>query len=160
MMGIFNKIGTIVAGTSFEAIIFQAGYVRLEVKWFYKGKTERGWFMSHSLKQGTLWHYLAWWVTQIFHRDWGQQEEIRNILENGEVRNCIKEYSCCQKKCLEWELGKTAQFWVQYAVAVDSLHTMRFAIAKNDFKLRLLLWKVWLPFMFMMNKVHSSRYGA
>ena len=54
MMGIFNKIGTIVAGTSFEDIIFQAGYVRLEVKWFYKGKTERGWFMSHSLKPGTL----------------------------------------------------------------------------------------------------------
>eukprot|EP00794_Sanderia_malayensis_P002234 gene2234-2545_t len=93
-------------------------------------------------------------------RDWDQCEEIGKVLENEEVRNYIKEYDRCQKKCLEGEFGETAQFWMQYANAVESLHRLRFAICKNDFDLRLLMWQFWLPFMFMTNKVHYSRYGA
>eukprot|EP00794_Sanderia_malayensis_P012447 gene12447-13734_t len=94
------------------------------------------------------------------HRDWDQREEIGKVLENEKVKNYIKEYDRCQKKCLEGEFGKTAQFWMQYANAVESLHRLRFAICKNDFDLRLLMWQFWLPFMFMTNKVHYSRYGA
>ncbi len=94
------------------------------------------------------------------HRDWDQREEIGKVLENEEVRNYIKEFDRCQKKCLEGEFGKTAQFWMQYANAVESLHRLRLAICKNDFDLRLLMWQFWLPFMFMTNKVHYSRYGA
>ena len=169
MMEIFNIIGTIVAGSRFEDIIFQAGLCASgSLNGVMKGKHyNRAWMVHESFAEAIVRLFqercditMPDELRTYCHRDWDQRAEIGNVLENEEVRNYIKEYDCCQKKCLEVELGKTAQFWMQYAVAVESLHTLRFAIAKTDFDLSLIMWQFWLPFIFMMNKVHYSRYGA
>ena len=51
-------------------------------------------------------------------------------------------------------------FLARIEICLIEIHTLRFAIAKNDFDLRLLMWQFLLPFMLMMSKVHYSRYGA
>ena len=47
-----------------------------------------------------------------------------------------------------------------YVGLVDLLHKFRYAIARNDFDLRLAVWKEMLTFCFVFNNVYYARYGT
>ena len=45
-----------------------------------------------------------------------------------------------------------------YVGLVDLLHKFPYAIAHNDFDLRLAVWEEMLPFCFVFNNAHYARY--
>ncbi len=160
---------SIVAGSGFEEVIFQAGICASgSLRGIVNGKHyNRAWLVHEAFAEA---------INQLFF-DRNQLEvpdDLQDLAERGmnEMANreaALKsetfqqhseEYEKRLQDCLAEEYGRTPQFWMYYAAAVGNLQNFCDAISQNDFDLRLPLWKFWLPLCFMLNKVHYARYGS
>ena len=86
--------------------------------------------------------------------------DIVQCLNDEEVKECISSAQSTYEKSQQGEFGKTGQYWMTYLGLADLLNKFHYAIARNDFDLRLAVWEEMLPFCFVFNNVHYARYGT
>ena len=62
-------------------------------------------------------------------------------LKSENFQQYSEEYEKRLQDCLAGKYGRTPQFWMYYATAVENLRNFHYAISQNDFDWRLALWK-------------------
>ena len=160
MLMFFSVIGSYLKGSGFEEVIFQAKlYASGCIKGIMNEKDHnRCWLIHEAFAQA---------VERLFaeeHSETLPPEKI-NVSICG-ISQClndkeIKEYiSATQSSYEKFQLGKfgyTGQYWMAYVGLVDLFQKFHYAIACNDFDLRLAVWEELLPFCY---HVHYACYGT
>ena len=172
MKEIFNVVGTIIDGSGFNDIIFQANLCSSE--------------SLASVINGS--HYRCWRVHEPFAKalesilmerfiDYKQlaipetviaftvsiqvKDNDATVVNDQGVQEFHRQYLEFRERCRVGDFGRTAQFWVAlYLDIIEVLHMIHNAVQINDFDLRMIAWKKMLPFFFAMNKTNYSRYGS
>ena len=81
-------------------------------------------------------------------------------LNDKEVKEYISTTQSSYEKSQQGEFGYTRQYWMTYIGLVDLFKKFHYAIACNDFDLRLAVWEELFPFCFVFNNVHYACYGT
>ena len=69
-------------------------------------------------------------------------------------------YQTFRQSVREGKIGKPPQFWLIYLDMMRNQHMIHLAVQRNDFDLRLLAWRRWIPFYFALNLFNYARYGS
>ena len=69
-------------------------------------------------------------------------------------------YQTFRQSVREGKIGKTPQFWLIYLDLMRNQHMIHLAVQRNDFDLRLLACRKWIPFYFALSLFNWARYGS
>lgn len=167
-MAFFGVMGKYVAGSGFEEIIFQAGICSSgSISGVISGKQyNRCWAIHEAFSEALERLFMEAYIPEVagslqdFARHQPGARDIISFLDEPDLCAYVRKYEELKRRCLEGDLGKTAQFWSTYMMMVDRQQKLHYAINTNNVQLRLQMWKVWLPMCFATNRVHYSRYGT
>jgi hypothetical protein len=168
VMAFFGVFGCFVGGSGFEDILFQSGLCSSgSIAGLLSGKHyNRNWLLHEAFSEALERLFEEQYIPEVpemlvkFAESPPGTVDVENLLSNATVKAYIEHYNQQFDKCLNGEFGKTPQFWALYMMMVDRQQKLHYAINKNDYNLRLLMWRKSLPLCFATNRVHYSRYGT
>ena len=160
MLIFFSVIGSNPKGSGFEEIVFQAKVCTFGcIKGIINGK--------HYYRCRLIHEAFAQAVEQLFPEEYLETLSPEKInvsicailqcLNDKEVKEYISSTQSSYEKSQQGEFGYTGQYWMTYVRLVDLLHKFHYAIARNDFHLRIAVWEEMLPFCFVFNNVRYAR---
>ena len=170
MKEVFTMLGTLVKGSGFEDVIFQAGVCSTgSLNGVLSGSHYNRFWTVHSVMGEALERLcmeLFMNNENVFPNEVQMcQEDIPisyEFLAKGDaVTTFIDKYDEFKANIRNGKYGKTAKFWVVYYMDVQSsIIQIYHAVQTNDFGLRLDGLKKALPFCFAINKQNCTRYGT
>ena len=168
MMPFFAVIGRLISGSGFEEILFQAGHCTSgNITGVISGKHyNRCWLVHEAFSEALERLFLVRFLPNIpevaaeFARAPAGSKNVQDILSDENVVSHIHSCETLKERCLKGDFGKTPQFWMMYMDLVDRQRMLHVAINSNNFSLRLMMWKKFLPLCFATNRVHYARYGT
>ena len=172
MKEIFNVLGTLIDGSGFNDILFQANLCTSEsLDSVIKGSLyNRCWRIHEPFAEALERLLMEKFVDNrqlpipekiIAYTKFIETKGDEDILEDETVKGFLRDYSQFRERCRTGQFGKTVQFWVTfYLDVVEVLHMIHTAVQTNNFDLRVTAWKKMLPFLFALNKTNYSTYGA
>ena len=140
MLMFFSVIGSYLRGSGFEKIIFEAklctpGCIKgiLNEKHYY-----RCWLIHEAFAQAAEQLFPDKYLETLFPEKINVSIcDILQCLNDKEVKEYISSIQSPYKKYQQSEFGCTGQYWMIYVGLVDLLHKFYYAIARNDFDIRL-----------------------
>ena len=166
----FTILGTLVKGSGFEDVVFQAGvcstgslngvlsgshYNRCWTVHSVIGEAVERLCLELFLKQGNAFPGPV----QMRYEDLPTCLEL--LTNESEITAFIDKYKQFKVRIRNGEHGKTAQFWLVYYLDVlSNITQIHHAVQTNDFGLRHDGLKKILPFCFVLNKQNYARYGC
>ena len=163
MKAFFSVLGSFVAGSGFEEIVYQAGLCQPgTIKSILDGKHYNRAFLLHESLAEAIFRLFQQKISlKVPHQLQNlKPEDTKDNVFSLEVEDFIQKYYSCFDDGLIGKHGKTAAYWLRYVHLVDLLHSLHYAIMSNDFDGRLAAWKELLPTFFFFDKTHYARYGS
>ena len=153
----FSNIGKFIRDSGFDDVIFQAEMCSEgSLKSVLKGKAyNKSWLVHECMAEA---------IDRLLH----EMIDISSLNVENQVDMIRPEvlleyrrkYDDLKNKCMNGEMGVTAQYWAIYHHTVHLLHAMHFAINTNDYELRRKMWAELLKLSFVMNKQNYARFGT
>ena len=72
----------------------------------------------------------------------------------------LQDYERYRDEVANGSIGKTAQFWMIYLNLMRMQSFEQLAVHQNDIEPMKCVWKVFIPFYFVMNKTNYARYSV
>ena len=163
MLMFFLVIRSRLRGSGFEEIIFQAKLCTSGcIKGILNGKHYYRCWLIHETFAQTVEQLPADEYLETLSPEKINVSicDILQCLNDKEVKGYISSTQSSYKKSQQGEYGYTGQYWMTYVELVDLLHKFHYAIAGNDFDLRLAVWEEMLRFCFVFDNVHYACYGT
>ena len=166
----FTILGTLVKGSGFEDVVFQAGVCST-------GSLNGVLSSSHYNRCWTVHSVIGEAIERLCLELFLKQgnafpgpvqmryEDLPNCLElltnESEITAFIDKYKQFKVRIRNGEHGKTAQSWLVYYLDIlSNISQIHHAVQTNDFGLRHDGLKKILPFCFVLNKQNYARYGS
>ena len=172
MKEVFNVLGSIVSGSGFEDIIFQADICSTRsLNGVLAGFHYNCCWAVHSNFAEALERLLFKRFLSIYDKsDVMKQlvgmtsvcsEELLKLLENTDMIKLLEDNGYFTNCVRNGHHGMTPHFWlVHYLDIMSNQHLLHSAVQSNTFLLRLHGLKAALPFFFALNKQNYARYGS
>ena len=172
MKEVFNVLGSIVCGSGFEDIIFQADICSTgSLNGVLTGSHYNRCWAVHSnfaeaLERLLFKRFLSIYdksdvMKQLVGRTSVCSKELMKLLENTDMIKLLEDYGYFKNCVRNGHHGMTPQFWlVHYLDIMSNQHLLHSAVQSNNFLLRLHGLKAALPFFFALNKQNYARYGS
>ena len=165
----FGVIGKIIKGSGFEDVVFQASVCSSgSLNGVLSGTHyNRAWTVhatvSEALERLLFERFLEEcnlvipdsYVAAAKEQDFDFPEVISSEAD------FFTKYQEFRQLVRDGEFGLTAQFWLSmYLDLMEKQHLIHIAVHENNFDLRTLCWKFFLPLYFSLQKVNYARYGS
>ena len=158
-------IGSLVADSGFEDIIYQSGLCTSgSLQAILSGSHyNRAWsihlIITEALERLLLTRFLAEVKPDIpdavADYSVNQSSEIDFVLNEGS--KLFEQYESFRSNVRNGSAGKTSQFWLLYLDLMRTQIMIHDAIHNNNLVLLLSGWRVFIPMYFAMNKVNYAR---
>ena len=173
MKEIFNVVGTMIDGSGFDDIIFQANLCSSEslASVINGSHYNRCWRVdepfAEALERLLMERFIDYKQLAIpetviaFTESIQVKDNDETVVNDQGIQAFHRQYLEFRERRRVGDFGRTAQFWVAlYLDIIEVLHMIHNAVQINDFDLRMIAWEKMLPFFFAMNKTNYSRYGS
>ena len=173
MKEIFNVVGTMIDGSGFDDIIFQAKLCSSEsLASVINGSHYNRCGCVHEpfaealerllIERFIYYKQLAIPETVIaFTESIQLKDNDETVVNDQGIQAFHRQYLEFRERCRVGDFGRRAQFWVAlYLDIIEVFHMIHNAVQINDFDLRMIAWEKMLQFFFAMNKTNYSRYGS
>ena len=173
MKEIFNVVGTMIDGSGYNDIIFQANLCSSDslASVINGSHYIRGWRVhepfAETLERLLMERFIDYKQLAIpetviaFTESIQVKDNDETVVNDQGVQEFHRQYLEFRERCRVGDFRRTTQFWVAlYLDIIEVLHMIHNAVHINNFDLRMIAWKKMLPFFFAMNKTNYSRYGS
>ena len=162
-------IGSLIAGSGFEDIIFQSGVcTSVSLQGVLAGSHyNRGWIVHNAFAEALERLLFKRFVYEEDSTIPDSFQDLNDLsieqldsLSNDESIAFTEKYQRYRLKIQEGTAGKTAQFWMIYLDLMKAQHMTHSGVQDNDIDMIINAWLKFLPIYFVFNKINYARYGS